>query len=265
MDRLENCICSWVAEPIEVKYDYESVSEIEPQRFRTGASYVRAMVHHINPECTIHAWLLNPIGYGVGKPLPKISRIAVDAVPLANRPELDHDHKVHCSHIPTCEGWMPPVEAMPAEGYEVLVEEGGVTSRKTISLDIVDGGGGRIDTGSGTYTWLPPEGEADVDRLVERAREVWEEFRHENGEHMKWVIDYAKAMTTDERERIRYEARKRSEWYFCPLDDPMGQGHCRHCHHDCRFEGCSDIFQNTGEWDRCNEPACGHTAGCPGC
>jgi hypothetical protein len=84
MGRLQDCICSWVAEPISVEYLHEAAFEFAPERMMVGASYVRAMVHHINPQCPAHNWLLNPVGY-VGKPLPKISAIAVDAVPLSER------------------------------------------------------------------------------------------------------------------------------------------------------------------------------------
>lgn len=234
-ERLENCICSWVAEPIEVKYEYKAVSDITPLDVTmSDIQYVRAMVHHINPRCTVHAWLLNPVGY-MAKPLPKISSIAVDAVPMANRPEA----RV------TFENSQDDGNGAPAQGYEVLVEEGGVVSRQTVQA-MTDRA---VD-------------DTDREQLIARAREVWEEFRHEHGDKMQWVIDYAKAMTTSERQRIKYEARKRSEWYFCPLDDPMGQGHCRSCHHDCRFEEHIDARGNAY---RCEEPSCGHWIGCPGC
>jgi hypothetical protein len=85
-ERLRDCLCSWVVEPIRVQYGYEQEGfELAPERVMTSVSYVRNIVHHINPKCPPHGWLLSPVR-PMGQLLPKISNIAVEAVPLADRP-----------------------------------------------------------------------------------------------------------------------------------------------------------------------------------
>lgn len=82
-ERLENCICWWETEPYEEQVEREDISP-HTTTVWYEMTLVRTIKHTLNRNCVVHSWALSSAMWG--KPVPKVSNIAVEAVPLANRP-----------------------------------------------------------------------------------------------------------------------------------------------------------------------------------
>jgi hypothetical protein len=125
-------------------------------------------------------------------------------------------------------------------------------------------------TGVGTYTRVLTQHDLKAQEMEHgQAMAGLHEVLVEEGGSMRRVevpgIADAREEVANGISREKYEARKHSD-FFTPLDDPMGEGHCRSCHHVCAYEGCNTMGRGAGQfWRACQEPTCGHWMGCPGC